>query len=255
MGSATLTGLRAATTFLTRVDVGGHRSDDIARGVPWFPVVGGIVGVAAALLYAGAREVLPSFVASSVALAFSVWLTRAFHEDGLADTFDAFGAARSRNDTLRIMKDPRLGTYGVAAFVFSVAIRLGALAAIDATAALAVLPAAHALSRAGAVALLRGSVATDEGLGASYASVVAPSGIWGAMGAGLVIGLVTLGPVAAGAIAAVAVVDLVVARAARARIGGVTGDVLGAAQQLGEIVVLLVGVTSVQRGWLDVPWW
>jgi adenosylcobinamide-GDP ribazoletransferase len=247
--------LRAATSFLTRLRAGRDGADDIARGVPWFPIVGCVIGVAAAGVYAGGRELVPSFVAAVIAIGFCVWVTGAFHEDGLADTFDALGGVRSREETLRVMKDPRLGTYGVAAFTFSVLVRVGSLAALDATSALAVLPAAHALSRAGAVALLRGPVATDDGLGASYASSVSPGRVRSAVVAGLAVGVIALGPVAAPAVIGVAIAAAVAGRTARSRIGGVTGDVLGAAQQGGEIVVLLVGLVAARQGWFHVPWW
>jgi adenosylcobinamide-GDP ribazoletransferase len=206
-------------------------------------------------VYAGARSILPSFVAAALAIAIGVWATGAFHEDGLADTADAFNGVRTRDETLRIMKDPRLGAYGVAALALSLLIRVGALAALDGAAALVVLPAAHALSRAGAVALLRGPIATEEGLGASYASAVTRGHTTLAIVAAAAIGAAALGPLVAPAVMGVAVVSFIAGRMARRRIGGVTGDVVGAAQQTGEVVVLLVGVVASGRGWLEVPWW
>lgn len=249
--------LRAATTFLTRLRVGGDvgSSEDIARGVPWFPVVGAVVGVLVAGVYVAAGEVLPSLVASAVAVGAGVVVTGAFHEDGLADTADAFGGARGREETLRILKDPRLGTFGVAALGLDILIRIGAVAALEGTDALLIVPAAHALSRAGAVALLAGPVATEAGLGASYASAVDTAKIVAAMAAGLAIGAVALGAAVAPSAVGLSLVVFLVARMARTRLGGVTGDVMGCAQQLGEIVVLLVGVAVVQRDWLPIPWW
>jgi len=249
--------LRTATSFLTRLRVGGDVGgpEDLARGVPWFPVVGCVLGLAVAAVYAAGRSVFPQFVAAAVAIGVGVWATGAFHEDGLADTADAFGGARTREETLRILKDPRLGTYGVAALIFDVAIRVGALAALNTRTAFVVVPAAHALSRAGAVALLAGPVATEEGLGASYGSVVTRTQVTLAIVAGLLIGTAALGPVVAAAALSVALGSFIVGRLARRRIGGVTGDILGCAQQVGEIVVLLAGVAFVDQGWLDVPWW
>jgi adenosylcobinamide-GDP ribazoletransferase len=249
--------LRTATSFLTRLrvgtDVGGP--EDLARGVPWFPVVGCVLGFVVAAVYAGGRSVFPSFIAAALAIAVGVWATGAFHEDGLADTADAFGGARTREETLRILKDPRLGTYGVAALVFDVAIRVGALGALNTRAAFVVLPAAHALSRAGAVAMLAGPVASEEGLGASYGSVVTRAQITLAVVGGLVVAVVALGPAVVAPVVGVALASFVVGRIARRRIGGVTGDVLGCAQQVGEVVVLLAGLAFVRQGWLDIPWW
>ncbi len=256
MGAHTLIGLRAAATFLTRLRVGSvNGADEIARGVPWFPVVGGLLGLAAAGVYAVARLAVPPFIAATVATAFSVWVTGAIHEDGLADTTDGFGGARSREETLRILKDPRLGAYGVMALVFALLIRVGALAAMDATAALVVLPTAHVLGRAGAVALLRGPIATEDGLGSSYASAVTRQQTTVAIVVGVLVGGVAMGPLVAAAVAGVALTSYGVGRMARGRLGGVTGDVLGAAEQTGEIVILLVGLAAARRGWLDVPWW
>ncbi|MGH2760907.1 MAG: adenosylcobinamide-GDP ribazoletransferase [Actinomycetota bacterium] len=257
MGAATLRDLRAATTFLTRLSVGGDATsaDDLARGVPWFPVVGAVVGLVVAGSYVAALEFLPALAASTIGVGLGVLVTGAFHEDGLADTADAFGGARGREETLRVLKDPRLGTYGVVALVFDVAIRVVAIAALEGADALLIVPAAHAVSRAGAVTLLAGPVATDTGLGASYASVVRGRQIVGAVVSGLVIGVVGMGPALVPAAVGVGIVGLVASRSARHRIGGVTGDLVGCAQQVGEIVVLLVGVAVVQRAWLPIPWW
>src|SRR5205823_10740767 len=120
----------------------------------WFPVVGALLGLGAAGVYAGTRLVLPSLVAATLAVCVAVLLTGAFHEDGLADTADAIGGGWNREDALRILKDPTHGTYGVLAIALSVLLRVGAVAALDGWAALAVLPAAHALSRGAAVGLL-----------------------------------------------------------------------------------------------------
>jgi adenosylcobinamide-GDP ribazoletransferase len=247
-------GFRAATTFLTRLRVGAGNEDDIVRGVPWFPVVGALLGLTGGAVYAGARYVLPSFPAAAIAVGSIAWITGAFHEDGLADTADAFGGVRSREETLRIMKDPSIGTYGTVALVLSFALRIGALAALPSTTALAVLPAAHAMSRGGAIGLLASPVATDVGLGASYASLASGRQIRTAMTVGLIVCALAMGPLFGAAAVGVAVMSLVLGRIARRRIGGITGDVLGAAQQAGEIVVLLVGAAGVHRGWLHVPW-
>ena len=250
-------GLRASVTFLTRVKVGGEIRwpEDIALGVPWFPVVGCAIGLLVAAVYAAGRSILPSLVAAALAIAVGVWATGGFHEDGLADTADAFGGRRSPEETIRIMKDPRLGSYGVLALVLTMLIRIGSVSALEGAAAFVVLPAAGAMSRAGAIALLAGPVAPADGLGAAYASVVGGGQLAIALGVGGAIGIAALGSVAVPAAASVAVVCLIARRLARRRIGGVTGDVLGAAQQTGEIVVLLVGVGVLHRGWVDLPWW
>ena len=143
-------GLLGAVSFLTRVPVGGgiREAGELAGSVPWFPVVGAGVGLAEAGVYAGARMLLPPLVAASLAVVAGILLTGAFHEDGLGDTADAFAGGWDRESTIRILKDPRLGTFGVLAVAAGLLLRVGAVAALAPGAALAALPAAHALSRA-----------------------------------------------------------------------------------------------------------
>ena len=162
--------LLGAVSFLTRVPTGtGARpAEELARFVPWFPVVGAGVGLAVAGVYAGALQLLPPLPAAAVAVVAGVCLTGAFHEDGLGDTADAFAGGWDRDSTLRILQDPRLGTFGVLAVAASLLLRVAAVAALAPAAALAALPAAHALSRAGAVATMAAlPVASGTGLGAT----------------------------------------------------------------------------------------
>jgi adenosylcobinamide-GDP ribazoletransferase len=223
----------------------------------WFPVVGAAIGLAVAGAYAAALVPLPHIPAASVAIGLGMLLTGALHEDGLADTFDALGA-RSRDDALRILKDPAHGTYGVAAISVSVVLRVGALGSIDPWAAAAVLPAAHALSRSATVGLLATvRPASAGGLGRSYADRVDRGTAAAAIGAGVLVGVVTIGPwvgpasILSGSSAAVAG-----ALAAR-RFGGITGDVLGAAQQTAEAAILLLGAALgdvVSTDWPPLAW-
>ena len=107
--------LLGAVSFLTRVPTGtgAVQPAEMARFVPWFPLVGALVGAAVGGLYAGASALLPPLAAAAVAVTAGVAVTGAFHEDGLGDTADAFVGGVDREDTLRILEDPRLGTFGV----------------------------------------------------------------------------------------------------------------------------------------------
>jgi adenosylcobinamide-GDP ribazoletransferase len=249
-------GLRAATAFLTRIPVGAAStgSREIARSIPWFPVVGAMLGVVAAGAYAGARLLLPPLVGAILAVGVVVVLTGAFHEDGLADTADAFGGW-SKEEALRILKDPAHGTYGVVAIALSLVVRVGTLATLDRWSALAILPAAHALSRTGALGLLGTEPATDEGLGASYISIVSGPRIAAAISVGVLLALASIGLWALAASLLVALGALLVRNVAVRKIGGITGDVLGAAQQVAEILVLLLGAAAVTKGWPSLAWW
>jgi adenosylcobinamide-GDP ribazoletransferase len=250
-------GLRGAVSFLTRLPMGrtGSTGPDLAAAVPWLPVVGALLGVAVAAAYAAALEAFPPLVASTLAVGLGILLTGAFHEDGLADTADAFGGGWSREETLRILKDPAHGTYGVLALALDLLLRIGALAAVDRWSALALLPGAHALSRAASVGLLRAvPPATDDGLGASFARVASRSRATLAFVAAVLVALVSLGAWALPAMALVALGALLVGRLSVRRLGGMTGDVLGAVQQVGEILVLLLGAAVAAHGHA-IAWW
>jgi adenosylcobinamide-GDP ribazoletransferase len=249
--------LRVAASFLTRVPVGATVETPavLARSMPWFPVVGGLLGVGLAGIYAGARSILPSFVAACVAVGSGVLLTGAFHEDGLADTADALGGG-DREEARRILKDPVHGTHGVLAIALNVLLRVGALASLDGWTALAILPAAHALSRASPAGLLRWMPpAAGDGLGATYAGAVTKPLVWRALVTGLLIGLASLGAWVVPASLLTGLGAAAVGLLGMRKLGGLTGDVLGAAQQAGEVMVLLLGAAAAANGWPWVPWW
>lgn len=244
-------GLRDAVAFLTRVPVGSVRPD-LARSVPWFPVVGLAIGAVVGGVYVAAAFVLPALVAAGIAVLAGVLVTGALHEDALADTADALGA-REPGDALRIMKDPTHGTYGIVALVLSLLLRSGAIAELHVT-ALGVLPAAHALSRGASVVLL-GTVrpANAGGLGASYAAVVSRrrAAVTGVVAA--VLATAAGGPWTLAGVAAVTLVTGAVGWFSVRRFGGLTGDVAGAVQQLSELVILVPAAALVTTG--HVAWW
>lgn len=251
-----MTGLLGAIVFLTRVPVRTSRSLDTAGSVPWFPIVGlllgGLVGGVAALLEPWAS---PS-VAAGVAIVVGLLVTGCFHEDGLGDVADAFVGGWTRDDRLRILKDSRHGTYGVAAIVSSITLRfvaLGALVAAGPKAAVIGAVAAHGLARAGAVGtMLVARPATGEGLGADYVARLRRGPT--AIGIGATIAIVSFvgGWWVAAAAATVAVTTTVVVTWSRRKIGGFSGDVLGAIEQCAEIAVFVV--LSMIAGHHQ-PWW
>jgi adenosylcobinamide-GDP ribazoletransferase len=239
--------LLGAVSFLTRVPTGTGpvRDAALARFVPWFPLVGALVGAAVGGLYAGASLLLPPLVAAAVAVTAGIAITGAFHEDGLGDTADAFLGGRGREDTVRILKDPRLGTFGVVAVAASLLLRVAAVAALPPSAALAALPAAHALSRAAAVGVMAAvPPAAEQGLGAAYVRALGGRQALLGVASGVVIAAALLRAWALPAAALALVAAAALGRLARGRIGGVTGDVLGAVQQAGEILTLLVAVAA-----------
>ena len=245
-------GLREAASVLTRVPV--TSGGDVASAVPWFPVVGAAVGLAVAGIYTAGRTGLPPLVAATLAVSAGAWLTRGFHEDGLADTADALGSGARGAEALRILKDPALGTYGVLALVGCVLVRVGTLASFDAGAALAVLPAAHAMSRGAAGVLLLGPPSGEPGLGSSLMSTVSRGRVWAGSVTGGLVGFALLGAWFVPAAALAGVCTVLVGAGARRRFGGITGDVMGAAQQLGEAGIMVVGTLAASWG-PGLPWW
>lgn len=248
----------AAIRFLTRVPLGAGdpREDDLAGSVVWFPVVGALIGAMVAASYATLLWVVPDLAASALAITVGVLITGALHEDGLADTADAFGVRVSREETLRIMKDPNHGSFGVIALVLSLILRLLALGTIDAMSALLILPAIHSLSRAGAVTLIGAlPAATGDGLGAAHSHPrSARSAVIGSVAA-VAIALALLGWWALAFAVVAGAGALVVGRLASRRISGFTGDVLGAAEQVIEIGLFVLGAALARAALVSGPWW
>lgn len=236
-------GLAVAGAFLTRVPipVGVVGPGDLARSVPWFPVIGSAVGAVIGCGYWVASLALGSLPAAVVAVAAGLLLTGAFHEDGLADFFDGLGGL-DRETSLKAMRDSRLGTFGSAALVIGIVLRVTLISELEPRAAISLIAGVHAWSRGVAVAGLLGPGVGVAGLGESYLGAAKPIHIWGGLTIAGLLGGVLIGA----GFWLVAVVGLVggaaVMRSSRRRIGGVTGDVLGAIQQVAELLGLLVVV-------------
>lgn len=241
MIGARLHQLRLAFMVLSRVPMGHLRAPVPAIGAAaWaFPLVGVVVGGAgAATLALGVLVHLSPAVASGLALAAGVLVTGGLHEDGLADLADGFGGGADRARKLAIMRDSRIGAFGVLALVLVVGLRWAALADVVAVApgrALAGLVAIGVASRAGlAPVLWRLPAARDDGLGKAAAGVGAVSaGVSVALG----LGALLLLPGTMGGVLALPIAAMVGALAwlAWRQIGGQTGDVLGAMQQMADV--------------------
>jgi adenosylcobinamide-GDP ribazoletransferase len=237
----------AALTFLTRVPVGRHvalESGDIARSGLFYPFVGAATGALVGGVAAAGSAAMPALLAAGIALALGVLFTGALHLDGLADTADALGT-RTRAEALKVMRDHHLGTYGVIALVLDLLLKASALAVlVTANRAVLVAITAGGLSRASAVVLAAALpyARPEGGAGASFTDVRAPRAIvacaTAVAGAALIAradGLVL--------VLIAAALTIMLARAYRSWLGGVTGDTLGAAVELIETASLLAGAS------------
>lgn len=241
-------GVRAAFLFFTTLPVGGfpYRNEDHSWALAHAPLVGAVVGAASGLACFGLRP-LGSFAAAVGSVSVVVWLTGALHEDGLADTADALGGGRSHERILEILKDSRIGAFGATTLFLSLASRVALVQRLGAH-SLWALPLVECLARVGPVWLVRAlpyvtpaeTSKSGDLVRADNARVIAAT----AWGAGTVVLAVQLGYVSLlRALCLVAVLLagwLLLARWFRRRLGGITGDFLGAAEQVGLILALAV---------------
>lgn len=234
-----------AVRFFTRLPVPGwvgHSAEALNRSARYFPAVGLLVGGIGALVFLGAMQLWPQPVAVLLSMAATIYATGAFHEDGLSDTVDGLGGGWDKLRILEIMKDSRVGSYGaigIAMMLFAKFTALGEIYAAYGLAALAgALIAGHALSRFASTALIYTLeyVREDE---TSKSKPLAKRMARGELALAALLGLAPSAlvpwPQAAVAWLLVAVAAWLAARYFVKRIGGYTGDCLGATQQVAEL--------------------
>ncbi len=240
--------LLAAFAFLTRLPLPAIPFDDqsLARAVKFFPLVGLAVGAAAALLHAALTPHLPGPVSALAVLLATVLTTGALHEDGLADTADAFGGGlRDRTRILAILRDSRIGSYGAIALTLSLTARLLLLSSLPPASFAAYLIAAHVLCRWSSLPLslwLAPARSPHDGMGSRIAhrTIRASLLVGSALTLAIVIPALRLASIAPFALSLTVI--LLSGLFYRARLGGITGDCFGATNQLTEIAVLCCGV-------------
>jgi adenosylcobinamide-GDP ribazoletransferase len=238
--------LRAAASFLTRVpigEVGDITTPDFARANVLFPVVGAVIG----LMQAGTALALPAAIPPALTgilvVTLSAALSGALHLDGLTDTFDGLGAQVSREQRLRIMRDPHVGAFGVTALVLVLAIKAAAIATLADRHQLRALIVAAAVARCWPVVLARlFPAARTGGLGKTLADDVSNAHVVAA--GALVVPIAALSGMsrpwmacATGVIAAI-----LTGAIAHRQLGGITGDVFGASIELAETAALVAAL-------------
>lgn len=229
--------------FLTRLPVPPgieHHNGRLARSARYFPLIGVIIGLISGIVFFGASQFMPATLAAPLALAASLIVTGGLHEDGLADCCDGLGATRDRDRAMEIMRDSRLGTYGALGLFMSLALRVIALSTFTPIQGMIALVVCHAVSRSVMPpVLVSGEYARTHGLasgvaqGVSYveAGFAVLISLLIAFTAGFGAGLTAF----AAAFVAGGLMLIILIR----RLGGYTGDGLGAIQQLAEIAVLI----------------
>lgn len=230
--------------LLTRLPLPEQRDWTRQAAAAWtYPLVGAVLGVIASLAGAAMLWIgLPTAIVAGGSLAVLILLSGAMHEDGLADCADGFWGGLDREHRLAIMKDSQIGSYGVIALILSIGLRWVALSILWAHgpwSAVAAIIAAAAGSRA-VMPILMATLphARDTGLSQSVGKVPERTALLGACAAVLV-AAVCLGAGVIWATIWAGLAALAWANIARRKIGGQTGDVLGAAQQLSEIAILM----------------
>lgn len=241
----TLRSAVVAAQFLTRVPLSRRAVEqhELAHAVAYFPLIGALVGAAVAGTIAAATPLLGLDVAIVAGLVFGALLTGAFHEDGLADACDGLGGGVTRERALEIMRDSRIGSYGAVALILLFAARFTLFRTLGVAQLLLALPVVSALGRASGVALMAWLPnARNEGMADDVARSLGRGTIAAAMATPLIIAAVLSGIAAALLVAAAIAVTAAAAFYLRRRLGGITGDCLGAVNVVVEVTTLTCAV-------------
>ncbi len=243
-----LRALALAVQFLTRAPVPAgtaYNPQSMAASVRYYPLVGALIGGICAGVFVLAHVWFAGSVAVLLAVSAGLAITGAFHEDGLADTFDGIGAAANdRDHALEIMRDSRLGTYGTVALVMALGIKVAALSSLAPATVCVALVTAHGLSRFSSVAVMQtGRYVHEAGAAAEVSKRLGTMGMSVVLltGAALVAGMVVWlsAPAAILALAGLTAGHGLMRLYFEPRLGGYTGDTLGAVQQASEIGLYL----------------
>jgi adenosylcobinamide-GDP ribazoletransferase len=233
-----------ALAFFTRIPIPawvGYSDAQLNQAVRYFPLIGLFIGALAAGVYGLSALIWPHGVAILLSMVFTIMLTGAFHEDGLADFYDGVYGGLTVARRLEIMKDSRVGTYGVLALLAVLGLKFAALSSLNMAQLPLVLIAGHSLSRAFAVSFIYShDYARSEG---GKVQVVAQGMRLPALVFALCIGCLPLYGLPLSTLWVLPVLLVLrvwFARTLTKQLGGYTGDALGAAQQLSELVFYLV---------------
>jgi len=236
---------RIALQFLTQLPAGAVDNwprDWLARSAKYMPLVGALVGAIAGASIIVAAIFLPQPLPTVVGLVIAIAVTGALHEDGLADTVDAFGGGRTCERRLEIMKDSRIGTYGTLALISVLALKAAALIALDPVSAALVMIAGHAGARLAPVLTMwmlphagDSNAKVSQKTSEMTSTEVSIAVLFGIIPALILLPASAFAIATLIALAAAAIAALIGQR----KIGGYTGDVLGAVEQVFETVFFI----------------
>ncbi len=247
-----------ALEFLTRIPIPAATQFDpawMSRCVRYFPWVGVLIGACGALVWWALQPALSPWLAAALAFTTTALITGAFHEDGLSDYVDGIGGGQSREQTLAIMKDSRVGSFGALALILVTVIKIAALASLPMIDAILVLIFAHATARASAVTVMASlpysrddatSKVRSVAMGVTWAEVSVSwlptvALIAFAAASAAACGLSNQAPIALlTATVSAGIITTLLALQMQRRLGGYTGDALGAVEQCAEAVILVV---------------
>jgi len=231
-----------ALAFFTRIpcaSLASGNSQDYSRAAKYLPLVGIIVGAVTAAVYWETHRIFPQEIAVIAGMVAGIWMTGAFHEDGLADAADGLGGGWSKEQILNIMQDSRLGSYGAIALFLMLLAKFETLSYLDPVVIPAVLLAGHALSRFGAVMVMTTQTYVRASGKAKAFSSRLTVGEWAFSALFGLAPLILLEPRLWLVLVPVLLVWIWFSRILKRRLEGYTGDCLGAMQQLCEITFYL----------------
>ncbi|MBW1951957.1 MAG: adenosylcobinamide-GDP ribazoletransferase [Deltaproteobacteria bacterium] len=239
--------LGLALTFLTIFPYPRHLESnpaELARSMVWFPLVGLLLGLFLGAVYLGLALIFPNPAVAAFLVAVLVVATRGLHLDGLADTLDGLGGGQTPEARLRIMKDSALGAFGVLGLIVILLLKFALILALIEQADVRALVLFPVLSRWSMVALayLSPYARPEGGLGQAMTSLVSGRYLWVASLSALFLALLTYGRRGLGAWGLIALSTWLASHYFQRRLGGITGDVLGAVNEFNEVLALAVAL-------------
>ncbi|MEN9679904.1 MAG: hypothetical protein RLZ57_1033 [Actinomycetota bacterium] len=236
-----ITDIKVAFAFMTRIPIKHKPEISLRRAARWFPVVGAFVGLASAITYFLTYEIFGKAIAAALAMIISILITGAFHFDGLGDVADALVGGWNPEDRMRILKDSRHGTYAVVAISMQLILQFALVSSMKPRVAIGALIVSHTLARLVPIYLMLTKAAPNgEGMGATYAREVKIKDLAIANFLTLILIWPIIGITSFLYLILLIIPNVIFLIWVRRKIGGVVGDVLGAAAQISESFILLL---------------